>query len=310
MSALTVTPLANAGAAATGPDWSQPIAEEVANALYAAWLDYGVLVFPGAGTSPEIQLRLSRVFGELEPHPLEKLRIEGYEELCRFGDQDGGGAWVNGERVRGFIYAHQDTSYTPNLCKGSMLRMIELPDRGGDTLFWDTARAWADLPKATQARLEQLSTIQMMRVVPPPRTWGMPGMVATAADIDKDRGMGFPDEWPMVLHPMVITHPESGLKSLLLSPNGYVRIESMAQAESDELFEEIACHTMSQPYEYRHKWSIGDMLLWDNRRMIHMAEGWPFEQTRYAHRTTLKGGMEVGRYYTDAEGHSTMSAYA
>ena len=84
----------------------------------------------------------------------------------------------------------------------------------------------------------------------------------------------------------------------------------MAQAESDALFEEIACHVMSPAYEYRHSWSVGDMVLWDNRRMVHMAEGWPFDQVRYAHRTTLKGGMEVGRYYTDAEGHSTMSAYA
>jgi taurine dioxygenase len=150
----------------------------------------------------------------------------------------------------------------------------------------------------------------MMRVVPPPRTFGMPGLEATAADIEKDRGMGFPDEWPMILHPMVITHPESGLTQLLLSPNSYVRFEGMAQAESDALFEEIACHVMSPAYEYRHRWSVGDMLLWDNRRMVHMAEGWPFDQVRYANRTTLKGGMEVGRYYTDAEGHSTMSAYA
>jgi taurine dioxygenase len=309
MSALIVTPLVNAGAAVTGVDWSQPIAEEIAAALYAAWLEHGVLVFPRAGTSPEIQLRLSRVFGELEPHPLEALRIEGYEELCRFGDQDGGGAYVDGERLRGFIYAHQDTAYTPNLCKGSMLRMIELPERGGDTLFWDTAKSWRDLPRAMQERLKGLSTIQMMRVVPPLRTWGMPGMSAVAADIDKDRGMGFPDEWPLVLQPMVITHPESGLQSLLLSPNGYVRIESMAQAESDALFEEIACHVMAPAYRYRHKWSVGDMVLWDNRRMLHMAEGWPYDQVRYAHRTTLKGGMEVGRYYTTADGQSTMSSY-
>jgi taurine dioxygenase len=310
MSGLNLRPLTSVGAEVTG-DWSDPIPKEIARQLYAAWLEYGVLVFPKSGTTPDIHLRLSRIFGELEIHPLVALRVKGHEELAPFGNDEkkGGGITVNGERTSGFIFVHQDTAYTPNLCKGSMLRMLHTPERGGDTLFWDTAKAYRDLPKDMKRRLESLSTVQMMRVVPPAKLWGMPGLTASPTDLESDRTRGLPEEGPLILHPMVITHPESGLKSLLLSPQGYLKIEGMEQAESDALFEEVVCHALRPEYQYRHQWSVNDMVLWDNRRMMHMATGYPYEQKRLAHRSTLKGGMEVGRYYTTPEGVSTLSAY-
>jgi taurine dioxygenase len=310
---LSVKPLANVGAEVGGVDWAEPITTDIAEALYAAWLEYGVLVFPKAGVNSDIHLRLSRVFGELEVHPLKALQAEDHKELAPFGDDEqakGGGVICNGEHLRGYLFAHQDTSYTPNLCKGSMLRMIQIPERGGDTRFWDTAKAYRDLPPAMKARLETLSTIQMMRIIPPPRAWGMRSLDARPADVEKDRQMSFPQEWPLVLHPMVLTHPESGLKTLLLSPQGYVRIDTLEQAESDALFDEVASHALKPEYEYRHRWSVHDMVLWDNRRMMHMAAGWPYGQRRFAYRTTLKGGMAVGRPYTTADGASTMSTFA
>jgi taurine dioxygenase len=317
MPELEVSPLANAGAAVTGVDWSDPIGDETARALYAAWLEYGVLVFPQAGTSNEIHVRLSRVFGELEIHPLKALQAKDYPELAPFGLEDGeelrnSGVMHGGEHLCGFLYAHQDTAYTPSICKGSMLRMLRIPEQGGDTLFWDTAKAFRDLPPALQARLETLSTVQMMRVVPPPRLWGMTDATAVPVDPELDRQQmdKYPAEYPLVLHPMVVTHPESGLKTLLLSPQGYVRIEGMEQGESDALFDEVVGHVLQREYEYRHRWSVGDMVLWDNRRMMHMATGWPYGQTRFAYRTTLKGGMETGRPYTMPDGTSKMSVFA
>src|SRR5262249_46524613 len=113
---LTVTPLADVGAAVTGPDWAAPIGEGLARDLYAVWLEHGVLVFPKAGTSSDIHVRLSRVFGELEIHPLKKLQADDHKELAPFGDEPGtwGGVLFDGEHVEGFLFAHQDTAYTPN----------------------------------------------------------------------------------------------------------------------------------------------------------------------------------------------------
>jgi len=315
MQQLQIRPLANAGAEITGVDWSDPIPEETARALYAAWLEHGVLVFPKAGTSNDIHVRLSRVFGELEIHPLEALRHDDYPELAPFGDVkpagEGSRVLSDGETLVGFLYAHQDTAYTTRICKGSMLRMIRIPDEGGDTIFWDTAKAWLDLPDPMKARLEQLSTVQMMRVIPPPRLWGKPGSHCAPADFEAYRAQlqNYPQEYPLVLHPMVVTHPESGLKTLLLSPQGYVKIEGMDQAAGDELFEQVAAHVLQPKYEYRHHWSVDDMVLWDNRRMMHMAAGWPYGQVRFAYRTTLMNGMETGRPYTMPDGTSQMSVF-
>lgn len=318
MPALEITPLANAGAQVTGVDWADPITtDEMAAELYAAWLEYGVLVFPKAGTNSEIHVRLSRVFGELEIHPLKALQAKDYPELAPFGLEEGeelrsSGIMCNGEHLCGFLYAHQDTAYTANLCKGSMLRMIRIPEQGGDTLFWDTAKAYREMPEAMKAKVEALSTIQTMRVIPPRRLWGMGDLTAEPVDLALDMVQmdKYPQEWAPVLHPMVTVHPESGLKTLILSPQGYVRIEGMDQQESDELFDAIAAHALQPRYEYRHRWNVNDMVLWDNRRMMHMAAGWPYGQQRFAYRTTLKGGMEVGRPYAMSDGASMLSVFA
>jgi len=317
MTKLEITPLANAGAEISGFDWADPIPDAVAEDLYAAWLEYGVLVFPKAGASNEVHVRLSRVFGELEIHPLTALQADDYKELAPFGLQEGeelrnSGVMVGGAHLCGFLYAHQDTAYTPNICKGAMLHMLRIPEEGGDTIFWDTAKAWQGMPETLKRRIQPLSTIQAMRVMPPRRLWGMGDATAVPVDFEADRQQmdKYPQEYPLVLHPMVVTHPESGLETLLLSPQGYVSIEGMDQAESDDLFEEVAAHALKADYEYRHHWSVGDMVLWDNRRMMHMAAGWPYGQQRFAYRTTLKNGMQTGQPYTMPDGTSVMSVFA
>lgn len=315
MPELNIRPLDNAGAQVTGFDWAGPIPDAIAEELYAAWLDYGVLVFPKAGANNEVHVRLSRVFGELEIHPLKALQAPDFPELAPFGDEkparDSSRVLSDGETLVGFLYVHQDTAYTTCICKGSMLRMMRIPDEGGDTLFWDTAKAWTDLPEAMQEKLKTLSTIQMMRVIPPPRLWGKPGSHCAPEDFEayRDGLANYPQEYPLVLHPMAVTHPESGLKTLLLSPQGYVGIDGMEQDEADALFEAVVAHALRPEYEYRHRWSVNDMVLWDNRRMMHMAVGWPPGQVRFAYRTTLKNGLETGRPYTMPNGSTTMSVF-
>ena len=305
MSGLKFRRLDSIGAEVSGADWTQPIADDVARDLYAAWLEHGVLVFPRAGLDADVHLRLSRVFGELEEHPVKSLHVKGRKDLIFFGGDEtkGPGKMVDGEKLAGYLYAHQDMAYTPNLCKGSMLRMVIMPDRGGDTLFWDTARAWRDLPAATRERLRGLHSIHRMNVIPPRNPWGMPGHTVEALETEAEliARRGYAADIPLIRHPMTITHPESGLVSLLLSPNSYVVIEGMAQAESDAFFDELTTHLFQPQYGYRHCWSLNDIVLWDNRRTVHMATGYPHEQTRLAYRTTLKGAMACGEYYKPAD---------
>jgi taurine dioxygenase len=101
---------------------------------------------------------------------------------------------------------------------------------------------------------------------------------------------------PLVRHPMVLTHPESGLKSLLLYPLGYLRVLGLDQGEGDALYDQIVGHALQDKYCYRHHWRPHDMVLWDNRRTMHMAFGYPYEMKRHGFRTTLKNDFRVGRY--------------
>jgi taurine dioxygenase len=297
---LRVIPLERIGARIEGIDWAKPVSDRDARHLYGAWLDSGVLVFPRAATSTEIHLKISLLFGELEEHPLKALHVSGSKELIYFGgeEQKGKGTIVDGQHLAGFLYAHQDTAYTPNLCRGGALRMIQVPEDGGDTIWYDTAKAYQDLPDELKCRLETLSTIVQIKLTPPVPLWGQQHRSARAVDPKDLETRGIPI-LPPVVHPMVITHPESKLKSLLISPSGYVRILELDQAESDALFEQLVSHAMKPAYQYRHRWSVDDLVLWDNRRTMHMATGYPHHQSRLAYRTTLKGHMPTGRLYRE-----------
>jgi taurine dioxygenase len=99
-----------------------------------------------------------------------------------------------------------------------------------------------------------------------------------------------------VVHPLVITQPETGRKVLKLSPMHARYVLGMDRAQSDELLEEIAEHLVDPRYAYFHRWGKDDMLVWDNWRVIHSANGVPLECRRHAMRTTIMGDYKVGRY--------------
>jgi taurine dioxygenase len=304
MTGFELKPLDHVGVEVVGLDLTKTIPSQVAEDLYAAWMEHGIMLFRKAGTSPEVHMRLSKVFGELEEHPIKSLLVDNEKNLISLGGvgaKKGTPVLFDGELRAGFIFFHQDTTFTPNVCKGSVLRMLQVPERGGDTIWTDTAKAYDGLSQSMKERLEGLSSIQCFRAGSPPRLWGWPGHTVekVGEDVAPASSLVLPD-FPLVVHPFIITHPETGRKSLLISPLNYIRIDGMDQAESDALYEELATHVLRPDFAYHHKWSPNDMVLWDNRRSLHCALGYPYEQTRFAHRTTLLGAMQTGRYYDEA----------
>jgi len=103
-------------------------------------------------------------------------------------------------------------------------------------------------------------------------------------------------DFPPSVHPLVITQQETGRKVLKLSPMHSRYILGMDKAESDELLEELAVHLTDPKYAYYHKWQKDDLLVWDNWRVIHSANGIHPDDTRIAQRTTIVGDYKVGRY--------------
>jgi len=285
------------GAEITGVD-PLAISEAERGELYRLWLEHGLLVIRGVEPEPRAQLALARCFGPLQQHPVAGIRVDGEPELIFLGN-DGDDDYlpihrVDGELRRGFLYWHSDLTYVPDINKGAMLGMRDIPASGGDTEFADAAKAWDDLPDATKARIETLEAVHVGRTTPA-RAWGMAGMDVELASAPRSSVNNDVPSLPPVIHPLVITHDETGRKSLLLSPLSFVRILGLPDAEGEALYAELADHALQPQYRYLHRWQPGDMVLWDNRRTMHCAMGYPPGETRMAIRATLAERQTTGR---------------
>jgi len=287
---------------------------EIKAALYAAWLAHGILLFEDIETT-ERHLALSRCFGELEIHPFPEIRSPENPLLVEIGGRKRGPAYVyDGTDLRANrLPWHRDTAYTPDICKGAMLRMLEIPSIGGETLFADTALSYEDLPADVKARLNGLEYKATLRLSALAQT--RPGAIWKTArpatkEEDPDGGTVSDDDamgaarYPSVVHPAVLVHPESGLKCIFLSPTYVDCFLGMGQSESSELLEYLVAHMLKPRYVYTHTWSVNDAILWDNRRFMHAGAGFNPGEPRRALRTTLAGPLRTGRLF-DPNSQST-----
>lgn len=286
------------GREVTGLDIECAIPGETAAALRALWLEHGVLVFPGLGTSPEVQLRLSRCFGELEPHPIARFRHPDHPELILLTNQDGPTGPVYdyaGTAIHGRIPWHSDLAFktTPNA--GALLRMVRKTAAGGQTGWLDSAMAYDALPEETKQRIARLEAVYLFRAGLEDMRFARPGGIR----LDK-RKDAYP-HFPPVANPLVWSHPETGRKVLNLSSLNIEGILGLPRAEGDALVEELLAHLENPAFRYIHEWQVNDMVLWDNRRALHCALGHPVDQVRVVHRTTIRGSVAMGREAAPAE---------
>ena len=158
---------------------------------------------------------------------------------------------------------------------------LELPDSGGDTQYVNMARAYEDLPESTKQRIAELK-----------------GMHVYQSKYSERKLMGLTDEAKKsvpdaVVHPIVRTHPESGRKAIYINPIRIEEIEGMAEADTLNLLDELLSHATQEKYQYRHKWRLGDLVMWDNRCLLHKANGdYDHSQTRL-YRVMLQGDRPV-----------------
>lgn len=292
---------------------------EVRKELYDAWLEHGILLFRNIG-STEQHLAISRCFGELEIHPVAEVRSSENSYLIELGARMSGdgrrqpAVYVfDGKHDRiNRIAWHRDTAYTPDICKGAMLRMIEVPEQEGETLLADTAMAWDDLPADIKLRLEPLEFKATIRIAHK-NTGGHPGIFWNSAKVASDEDYpgnversandGVIDtRYPSVIHPAVLVHPESRRKCLFLSPTYVDFFLGMDKEESDELLWFLADHMLQPKYVYKHKWRANDAIVWDNRRFMHAGLGNRPGEPRFGLRTTLAGPLTTGRYFDEDAG--------
>ncbi len=280
---INVTPTsAPLGAVVTDLDIDN-LTDAQKQALYDAWLQYGVLVFKRSVSSLDHQMKLSRVFGETVIHPIEYMRIPEEPMLIKLAANGGEAVAADdptADDLIGVIPWHADLMYTDLPTRGSLLRAITIPAEGGDTGFIDTARLYRTLPKAIKEKIQGLRILHSYN------------KAHLAQNMVKGSATLFPD----VIHPLVYVHPDNGLPVLNISPTSAKAIIGLPEDEAKELLDFLVQHSTREEEAYRHVWELGDVVLWDNWRTMHRAYGHLKRHARVMYRTTLKSEMRTGQY--------------
>lgn len=273
---LAIRPLTSIlGAEAVGVDLSQPIDEGTRRALHDAWIAHAVLVVREQKLTPPQFAAAARIFGEPLAQQLKQFTLADYPEVGTISSRDL--PVVNGKlHVRGENF-HTDHSNYPAPPKATMLHAIELPGSGGDTQFVDVRAAYDDLPEPTHRKLVRLRSPHVYESSQSPRK-----MAALGAE---ERA-----KVPQTIQPLVIRHPQSGRLALYLNTGRMEGIEGMPAEEGFALIDELYTHATQPRYEYRHKWRQGDLVIWDNRSVMHQANA-DFDpgEYRFLYRIMLKG---------------------
>ena len=279
MASFTISPLTNhTGAEVTGLDFTQPIDADSRAALHRAFTERHVLVMRDQHFSPDQFEAAAQIFGEIQPHDKKERHVPGHPGVDFVSNEE----IVDGRRIIPGETFHSDHSNHPRPPKATTLFAVELPSSGGDTQYVNMHEAYDDLPEATKHRIDGLKAVHVYLSKHSPRPLGK---------ITEESRRNLP---PPGVHPLVRTNPENGRKALFLNP---VRMESIVGMEDQAalgLIDDLMRHATQRKYEYRHKWRMGDWVLWDNLSVMHQANpDYDMNQRRYLYRLMLKGETPV-----------------
>jgi taurine dioxygenase len=296
------------GCEVIGLDAERDIDEATQQELRDIWTDAGLILVRGVA-SQRAHMQISCVFGDPGPAATGVLNLERDPRIMgmRQDPEDPRNQTlplfeVNGEVRAGYLGWHWDQAFMPEIVRGAALRMIDPAEHGGQTGFIDAIGAYARLPQDLKARIDGLEVVYHMTIDQHLNRFGFPPdiKVARARRDAEQQQQEYQRDFPPVVHPLVITQRETGRKVLKLSPMHAQQILGLSQNDSEALLAALADHLVDLRYAYFHEWRSGDLLVWDNWRLIHSAKGVPPAVRRYAERTTIYGDYGVGRYLDPA----------
>jgi alpha-ketoglutarate-dependent 2,4-dichlorophenoxyacetate dioxygenase len=278
---VTVTPLTGGFAAEIGSvDIARPIDDATWKAIRAAFDEHSVLVFRRTALDDDTQVAFSRRFGDLEVS--RSMNPAAGTPFARQSNLDIKTGEVIQSEDRRMIYQlanmlwHSDSSFkrVPSLC--SLLSARIIPPEGGETEFASARCAFASLPETLRHRAEHANVIHDFAWS---RDQVRPGFFTA-----EERAV-----YPPVRHPLVRTNPVNGRKALFLGAHAS-HIEGTPLDEGRALLKALLAHVTQPQFCYRHTWTVGDLVVWDNRCVLHRAT--PYDATRYTRlmqRTTIGG---------------------
>jgi taurine dioxygenase len=264
------------GAELRGIDLRERPDEETIAAIYQAWLDHLVLIFPQQTLSQEDLIRVTSYFGELgELGRPPKYFPKGYSKILP-GIMMISNIRENGEPIGalpdGEMMFHHDMIHAPIPSKATLLYAVEIPSSGGNTLFASGYAAYETLDPAVRDKLEG-------RLAQHHYNYG-------STQRGDSRGT---EAFGECAHPVFRTHEDTGRKAVYVNRLMTVGVSGMPREESAPLLEEVFDHAEKREFVYEHVWRLGDLLLWDNRCSSHARTDFPSTERRLMLRTTIKG---------------------
>jgi taurine dioxygenase len=263
------------GAEILGVDLREDMDDRLFAQILDVWHQNLIILLRDQQLTEEDQIRFAERFGPLSIiHTKQFVRSHPAVMLISNIREDGKqiGALPDGE-----MQFHSDQCHQERPATGSLLYAIEIPSKGGDTLFANAYKAYETLPESVKRRIDGR------------KAWN-------AYDYDSGatmRGGDVASDAPSYVHPVVRTHPATGRKAIYVNRLMTRRIEGLPPEESEELLNVLFDHQERPEFIYAHIWRPGDLLMWDNRCTLHARTDFSADERRLLRRVTIKGEKPV-----------------
>jgi len=274
-SRITLQPISGSlGAIVKGVDLREPLDDELYAEIKQALLENLVIFFRDQDITPQQQIDFARRFGDLHIHPFIPA-LEGHEEIIQLKAESG-----DNEYLRLANAWHPDLSYTNDPPLGAVLRGVQIPGRGGDTMWVNLYKAYETLSEPMKAFVESLSAWHdVSKTYRRQELQSKGGAERYASTVANN---------PPVLQPLVQVHPETGRKLLYISELTTTHIEGLSPPESDAVLKMLIDHLDWKELQCRFYWEPDSIAMWDNRCTCHYAVR-DYEEAREMHRVTMLG---------------------
>jgi alpha-ketoglutarate-dependent taurine dioxygenase len=275
-SAFDIEPLdATFGAVVTGVKLAA-LGDAAWRELYAAWLQYALLIFPGQHLGRDEQIAFAKRFGPLEFEMAALSNVKKDGTLIVDPDND------ILKVLKGNMGWHCDSTYMPVQAKGAVFSAEIVPNSGGATGWADMRAAYDALDDNLRAKVESLAAHHSLY-------YSQSKLGHQPKKGSDYSGYGFHDG-PVPLRSLVKVHPETGRKSLVIGRHAH-NIPTMEAGESERFLQDLVDFACRPPRIYHHDWTPGDAVVWDNRCLLHRATPWDMTQPRVMWHSRIAGDL-------------------
>lgn len=251
--------------------------------IQQSWISHCVLLFRDQQITARELVKFSKHFGDLDiapPNENGQVGVDGFPEVLVLSNVKENGRPI-GALGNGEAQWHTDMNYIDQPPLGSVLLGVEVPDQGGNTGFCNMYGALEELPDLLRRQIDGLQ-------IKHDSSTNSAGLLRKGADLVTDV-----TACPGAVHPIVRTHPETGRQALYLGRRRNAYIMGLPAADSEALLDDLWAHATQPKYAWHHKWREGDVIMWDNRCVMHRRDSFDETKRRIMHRTQIKDDQLV-----------------